>query len=401
MLKFEAGTLEHTISNLKNKNFSGIAYIRPLTSQEPLNSLHIFNFLNGELTYGGSSLPHPYELSKIIGEKLKLKTMDTALRLATKRVKNPLSLREHIEFYIQIELFQWKDLEKIIRKQIILNLEQVLPGAGVIKLSSSSSFDLTLGKNGHGLPWENLQQEIAQRQQLWLSLSPTIPSKQAIPKSVAISADSISNEWAKRHLKKWVNGQRSLGEIAHHMGVDPLELAQSYMRFFKLGWLTFQHISPQTDDKQSAARHQSPSSSNRRPTILSVDDSPIVQAMIKRSIGEHYHLLLANNAIDALNLLNDNDVDLLLLDVTMPDIDGLELCRTIRKITKFQNLPVIMLTAKDGMFNKIKGQMAGSTQYLTKPVDSQKLLEVLNKYFPKQPETERYIAPSSFSEQPS
>ena len=66
----------------------------------------------------------------------------------------------------------------------------------------------------------------------------------------------------------------------------------------------------------------------------------------------------------------------------MPDIDGLELCRTVRGIGRFQNLPIIMLTAKDGVFNKIRGQIVGSTHYLTKPIDWKKLMAILNKYVP-------------------
>jgi DNA-binding response OmpR family regulator len=93
-----------------------------------------------------------------------------------------------------------------------------------------------------------------------------------------------------------------------------------------------------------------------------------------------YEVLCAKNAVEALGLLNTRKVELLLLDVTMPDIDGLEFCRTIRNISKFKDLPVIMLTAKDGFMDKMKGQFAGSTHYLTKPVDREKLLPVLEKY---------------------
>jgi twitching motility two-component system response regulator PilG len=114
-----------------------------------------------------------------------------------------------------------------------------------------------------------------------------------------------------------------------------------------------------------------------------VDDSKIVQTMITRAISDVYDVWLANNAIDALNILQQQNVALLLLDVTMPDIDGLELCRTIRAMSQFKELPIIMLTAKDGIIDKFKGQFAGSTQYLTKPVDREKLLPVLEKYIPQ------------------
>lgn len=66
----------------------------------------------------------------------------------------------------------------------------------------------------------------------------------------------------------------------------------------------------------------------------------------------------------------------------MPDIDGIEFCKTVRGISKFRDLPVIMLTAKDGLIDKVKGQMAGSTHYLTKPVRKEKLLNVIEKNLP-------------------
>ena len=186
----------------------------------------------------------------------------------------------------------------------------------------------------------------------------------------------------QQHLRDVIDGKRTLGEIANQMNRDPLELAHSYLHFVQMGWLIFDNNQSQhTAVEELSPAIQEPPTQDL-PVILSVDDSPVVQTMIKRAVGNSYHLLLANNAMDALNLLNKENIELLLLDVTMPDIDGLELCRTIRSIAKFRSLPVIMLTAKDGMFNKIKGQMAGSTHYLTKPIDRQKLMDVLEKYIP-------------------
>jgi twitching motility two-component system response regulator PilG len=64
----------------------------------------------------------------------------------------------------------------------------------------------------------------------------------------------------------------------------------------------------------------------------------------------------------------------------MPDIDGLDFCKTIRKIPKFKDLPVIMVTARDGFVDKLKGQIAGTNKYITKPFQPEELLEIVNKY---------------------
>lgn len=121
-------------------------------------------------------------------------------------------------------------------------------------------------------------------------------------------------------------------------------------------------------------------------TILAVDDSPVMQDLVKRALASEYRVLVADNAVDALSIIYHDQVSLLLLDVTMPGIDGLELCRTVRNIPQFQELPIIMLTARDGMFDKVQGRLAGATEYLTKPFKSDELVQVV-KTFLKAPAT--------------
>lgn len=128
------------------------------------------------------------------------------------------------------------------------------------------------------------------------------------------------------------------------------------------------------------------SSESQGPTILAVDDSPVMQDLVKRALSSEYRVLVADNAVDALSIIYHDDVSLLLLDVTMPGIDGLELCRTVRNIPQFQELPIIMLTARDGMFDKVQGRLAGATEYLTKPFKSDRLCQVV-KIFINAPAT--------------
>lgn len=381
MLQFKAEQLGDAILDLQHSKFCGVAYVEPLSNAPELRRPRVLLFLNGELTYGGLYLPDPHELSQKLGQYFKLQIMDAALQLASKKVKNQSSIRQYLDLYVRLDLFSWQDIEKYICSQIVLTLEQLLPYAGTIKLNTSMPIDLSYGDDGHGFTWHQVNQDIVQRQRVWASLSPAIVSVNVVPHYIKEAQHTITDPWVQQHIQQWIDGQRTLGEIANQIGRDPLELARSYLHFVQMGWLTFKH----DQDKYSSFGHTSPITirdSSELSTILSVDDSPVVQTMIKRAIGDRYNLLLANNAMDALSLLNRENIELLLLDVTMPDIDGLELCRTIRNINKFRDLPVIMLTAKDGMFNKIKGQMAGSTHYLTKPIDRQKLMNVLDKYIP-------------------
>ena len=395
MLQFESEQLGDLILKLEREHFCGIASVETSSNVFTIKHPRILVFLNGELTYCGLSQPEPIELSQKLGQHFQLDIMDAALQLAQKKVDDQTSVRQYLELFIRLKLFDWPAVERYMRKQAALVLEQIYPYAGRLVLNMSNSIDIAYGEDRHGFTWEQIQGDISQRQQIWAGLAPKIPSVHAIPYQLQTNQQPITDGWAQQHLSQWVNGQRTLHEIATQLKIDPLDLAQKYVKFVSMGRLTFkqdEYLSsinslekagnarasvidkvPVTDAKPIA---------QHLPTILSVDDSPVVQAKIKRIIGDHYHLLLASNAMDALSLLNTEKIELLLLDVTMPDIDGLELCRTIRGIGRFRDLPIIMLTAKDGVFNKIRGQIVGSTHYLTKPVDRSKLLAILDKYVP-------------------
>lgn len=118
---------------------------------------------------------------------------------------------------------------------------------------------------------------------------------------------------------------------------------------------------------------------NNKPTVLAVDDSPIVQQLLKNALADYYRLLVTGDAMSALSLLFQEPIAVLVLDVMMPDMDGLELCRTIRNLPQFKSLPIIMVTSKDAAFDKIQGQMAGATEYLTKPFEPEQLRQTIHR----------------------
>ncbi len=121
-----------------------------------------------------------------------------------------------------------------------------------------------------------------------------------------------------------------------------------------------------------------------RHTILIVDDNVIIQNMIKKVLESEYNVLLAAHAIDALAIIYHQPISLLLLDVSMPGIDGFELCKTVRNLPNFKNLPIVMLTARNQMIDKVQGRLAGATDYLTKPFDADKLHEVVGNLVQQQ-----------------
>ena len=115
---------------------------------------------------------------------------------------------------------------------------------------------------------------------------------------------------------------------------------------------------------------------NRQRTILIVDDIPKNIQLVAQNLKPlGYRLLFATSGKKALDLLEENKVDLVLLDIMMPEMNGYETCKEIKKIDAYSNLPVIFLTAKNEVADIIEGFDAGGSDYITKPFHSQELIK--------------------------
>ncbi len=116
-------------------------------------------------------------------------------------------------------------------------------------------------------------------------------------------------------------------------------------------------------------------------TIMVVDDSPTIRKLVSIKLEKHGHKVVeAVDGMDALAKLNDCTPDLILLDVTMPRLDGYQLCKLVRGNQTLKDTPVVMLSGKDGFFDKVRGRLAGSTAYITKPFEPDALLQVINEH---------------------
>ncbi len=400
-MKIQAGEIFIALQTIQDEKFTGTANFESLAENTEqsfsgtlLNSAkYIFAFHEGSIVYVGKKLPTPMEFANWMRSKMKLHHLESTLNVVSSRIKNESSLRELLDFISRFGLVRWEDLEMVMHKEIAIIMEQLMlyPGAFADKISSNG-FDLSYGEDRHGLSLLSIRKALNQRQQMWKSLAPNI-SPQTTPLLRLEESDKITPS-VLPHLQKWANGKFKIKEIATTCGEDPLQLAQAYLLWAEQGWIELRQGQTvrygSTRPAGSAPTvlqvdNQVDPGEDRRPIILSLDDSKIVQTMIKKAVGDIYNVVLAENALDAMEILNRQKVSLMLLDVTMPDVDGLELCRNIRAINKFKDLPIVMLTAKDGLIDKIKSQFAGSTHYLTKPVDREKLLPTLEKYISKAP----------------
>ena len=119
----------------------------------------------------------------------------------------------------------------------------------------------------------------------------------------------------------------------------------------------------------------------RGKTILVVDDSPTVRKLISGKLEKCGHSVIAAvDGMDALAKINEVIPDLVLLDITMPRLDGYQVCKLIRNNEVTKDVPIVMISGKDGFFDKVRGRMAGSSGYITKPFGPDILMRTIESY---------------------
>ncbi|MBX7054449.1 MAG: response regulator [Pyrinomonadaceae bacterium] len=116
-------------------------------------------------------------------------------------------------------------------------------------------------------------------------------------------------------------------------------------------------------------------------TILVVDDSATVRKLISSKLEKSGHnVVCAEDGVDAMSVLESTVPDLVLLDIAMPRMDGYSVCKLIRSNEATKEVPVVMISGKDGFFDKVRGRMAGTTGYITKPFGPETLMRALETY---------------------
>lgn len=115
--------------------------------------------------------------------------------------------------------------------------------------------------------------------------------------------------------------------------------------------------------------------------VLVIDDSNTIRRSAEIFLKQGgYEVVLAEDGFDALSKVNDHDPDVIFCDILMPRLDGYQTCAIIKRNPRFTATPVIMLSSKDGLFDKARGRMVGSQDYLTKPFTKDQLLQAVAQY---------------------
>lgn len=120
-----------------------------------------------------------------------------------------------------------------------------------------------------------------------------------------------------------------------------------------------------------------------RTTILAVDDSPTVRKLLAMTLEQRgYTVVTVEDGVAALQFLACGAPALIITDITMPRLDGYQLCKLVKKHERTRRIPVIMLSGKDGVFDRLRGHLVGCDDYLSKPFESNDLMQKVSKYVP-------------------
>jgi twitching motility two-component system response regulator PilG len=115
--------------------------------------------------------------------------------------------------------------------------------------------------------------------------------------------------------------------------------------------------------------------------VMIIDDSNTIrrtaEALLKKAGFEVY---TAADGFEAMSMITDNQPDIIFVDIMMPRLDGYQTCQLIKNNKRFRDTPVIMLSSKDGLFDRARGRIAGSQEHVNKPFTQEELIDVINKY---------------------
>ena len=115
--------------------------------------------------------------------------------------------------------------------------------------------------------------------------------------------------------------------------------------------------------------------------VMVIDDSNTIRRSAEIFLVQAgAHVILAEDGFDALAKITDHAPDIIFCDIMMPRLDGYQTCALIKKNQKFAGTPVIMLSSKDGLFDRARGRMVGSDEYLTKPFTKESLLRAVESH---------------------
>ncbi|MBD3884485.1 response regulator [Phormidium tenue FACHB-886] len=197
---------------------------------------------------------------------------------------------------------------------------------------------------------------------------------------------------AYHNLTTLVNGERTLRDLGAKLNQNPLPLTLSIMPYIRreaIGLVEVSDLNPAALSSAESSQSMVGLPPTPRPTpptsplVVYIDDSRFDNMAMNRIVGQvGCRVINIRDPVQALPILLEQKPDLIFLDLLMPVTNGYEVCSQIRRISVFKETPVIIVTASDGIVDRVRAKLVGSSGFISKPIEPEKVLTVLQQYLP-------------------
>ncbi|MGF1590800.1 MAG: response regulator [Pleurocapsa sp.] len=368
------------LNNLKKQSFTGIAHIQT-KAEDPCIQWKVY-FNEGKLIWanGGTHSQRSWQrhLSKYCS-KVDLKQVNFH-----GNEKYRCSEYSNLGILLQRHIATSESISQLVVSKIVEVLFDIFQyeKTSALELQEEKlSLSVLIGEtSGYSLISIDLESAFKQMQQQWFiwikngftavypDYSPKIKSNEQLKQ--AVSAVVYQN------FTKLLDGRRSLRDLAVGMNKELVLLTKSIYPYVHKGLLELVHV-PDLNLVET-----SPTSSTvKKQLIACIDDSPqVCQIMNQIIIKAGYQFLGIQQPIQAVPKLIGVNPKMIFLDIGMPILNGYEVCTQIRRVSKLQEIPIIMLTGNDGVFDRVKAKVCGASDFLSKPIEIEKILQTIDKF---------------------
>ncbi|MGD1949436.1 MAG: response regulator [Leptolyngbyaceae cyanobacterium] len=180
-------------------------------------------------------------------------------------------------------------------------------------------------------------------------------------------------------LSRWMQGNITLWDMVAQTQHSLPDVTKLMLPFIYQGWVDLQSIpdilAPYVPPRSAATKGLT------KGLIACIDDSPLVSKVIAEFVQPlGYEVLPITRPVEQISILTQHQPDLIFLDITMPNISGYELCKFLRRTAEFYKTPIIILTGRDGVIDRMRAKMVGANDFLAKPPDPEKVAQLLDKH---------------------